>query len=157
VVRPETMRRTFKLGALFRDYDMVLPTTHKEWPYAPILRDNAGKIQSAHETHLEQADKVPFGESNIGMFLLNNQPMCNALNDLHQQYWNETERRYNRPGGELGFPNELINYFAVRNNGVFACAIADGREEQGIKRLVDINVCERFICELTKAESQDSL
>src|SRR4030095_12670950 len=30
VVRPETMRRTFKLGALFRDYAMVLPNTHKE-------------------------------------------------------------------------------------------------------------------------------
>jgi galactokinase/CTP:molybdopterin cytidylyltransferase MocA len=153
VVRPETMRRTLKLAELFSEYDMVLPTTHKEWPYAPVLRDDSGKIQSARETHLEQADKVPFGESNIGMFLLKNRPMFAALTDLHQQYWNETERRYNRPGGELGFPNELVNYFAERNNGVFACAIADSREEQGIKRLADINLCERFICELAKADS----
>jgi hypothetical protein len=102
---------------------------------------------------LEQADKVAFGESNIGMFLLKNKSMCDALNDLHQQYWNETESRYNRPGGELGFPNELINYFAAHNNSVFACAIADSREEQGIKRLSDLDLCERFICELAKADS----
>jgi len=153
VVRPETMQRTVKLGALFRDYSMVLPTTHKEWPYAPILRDDAGKIQSARETHLEQAEKVAFGESNIGMFLLKNKPMCDALTELHQQHWNESESRYNRPEGELGFPNELINYFAGRSNNVFACAIADSREEQGIKRLSDINLCERFICELANADS----
>jgi len=78
--------------------------------------------------------------------------MCDALIDLHQQYWNETESRYNRPEGELGFPNELINYFAGRSS-VFACAIADSREEQGIKRLSDINLCERFINELARADS----
>ena len=42
-----------------------------------------------------------------------------------------------RSSGELGFPNELINYFAQKN-AVFACPIADPREEQGIKELVDL-------------------
>ena len=63
-------------------------------------------------------------------------------------------RRYMRPGGELGFPNELINYFAQKN-AVFACPIADPREEQGIKELEDLARCEQFISELaTKASSK---
>jgi hypothetical protein len=87
------------------------------------------------------------------MFLLKNEAMFEALVELNKKYWNESERRYNRPAGELGFPNELINYFAARDNGVFACPIADSREEQGIKRLTDIDSCERFISELAMVQS----
>ncbi|HAF14880.1 MAG TPA: hypothetical protein DCK99_14540 [Blastocatellia bacterium] len=148
VIRPETMRRTLKLSALFAAYEMVLPTAHMHRPYAPLLRDDRGRVQSARETHLEQADRLHFGESNIGMFILKSEAMFKALIELNQRHWNETERRYERHGGELGFPNELINYFAARENGVFACPIADSREEQGIKTLEDIAHCERFISEL---------
>ena len=148
VIRPETMRRTLKLSALFAAYEMVLPTAHMHRPYAPLLRDDRGRVQSARETHLEQADRLHFGESNIGMFILKSEAMFKALIDLNQRHWNETERRYERHGGELGFPNELINYFAARETGVFACPIADSREEQGIKTLEDIAHCERFISEL---------
>jgi hypothetical protein len=127
---------------------MVLPTAHKELPYAPLLRDERGRVQTARETHLEQADQLAFGETNIGMFVLKSEAMFKALIDLRKRHWDETERRYNRQGGELGFPNELINYFAGLENGVFACPIADSREEQGIKKLEDIARCERFISEL---------
>jgi galactokinase len=150
VIRPETLRRTLNLCALFAAYEMVLPTAHKERPYAPLLRDDSGRVQTARETHLEQANHLPFGESNIGMFLLKSEAMFKALIDLNQRHWNETERRYKRRGGELGFPNELINYFAARKTGVFACPIADSREEQGIKNLEDIAHCERFISELAE-------
>jgi bifunctional N-acetylglucosamine-1-phosphate-uridyltransferase/glucosamine-1-phosphate-acetyltransferase GlmU-like protein len=149
VIRPETMRRTLKLSALFAAYEMVLPTAQKPRPYAPLLRDERGRVQTARETHLEHADHLHFGESNIGMFMLKSEAMFKALNDLKQQYWNETERRYERHSGELGFPNEIINYFAARETGVFACPIADSREEQGIKTLEDIAHCERFISELS--------
>jgi CTP:molybdopterin cytidylyltransferase MocA len=148
VVRPETMRRTLKLAALFADYEMVLPTAHKDRPYAPLLRDDSGRVQTARETHLEQFDNLQFGETNIGMFMLKSQAMFNALIDLKQRHWDEMEQRYKRKGGELGFPNELINYFAPRATGVFASPIADSREEQGIKKLDDIVLCERFISEL---------
>ena len=144
------MRRTLKLAALFAAYEMVLPTAHKDRPYAPLLRDDRGRVQTARETHLEQADHLHFGESNIGMFILKSEAMFKALIDLNQRHWNESERRYQRPGGELGFPNELINYFAARETGVFACPIADSREEQGIKKLEDIAHCERFISELAE-------
>lgn len=148
VIRPETMRRALRLAALFARYEMVLPTAHKHRPYAPLLRDDLGRVQCARETHLEQADQMDFGESNIGMFILKSEAMFKALNELRQLHWNEAKRRYQRPSGELGFPNELINYFATRDTGVFACPIADGREEQGIKNLEDVARCERFISEL---------
>jgi galactokinase/CTP:molybdopterin cytidylyltransferase MocA len=150
VVRPETMRRTLKLAELFATCEMVLPTAYKESPYAPLLRDQHGTVQAARETHLEQAEPMHSGESNIGMFLLKSEAMFEALVDLKQRYWDEKEQRYNRPGGELGFPNELINYFAGREHGVFAAPIADWREEQGIKTLADIPRCERFISELVE-------
>jgi CTP:molybdopterin cytidylyltransferase MocA len=153
VIRPETMRRTLKLAELFATHEMVLPTAHKARPYAPILRDERGKVQTARETHLEQADHVQFGESNIGMFILRSEAMFKALINLKKRHWNETERRYDRYGGELGFPNELINYFATQKTGVLACPIADSREEQGIKKLEDIADCERFIAELSDQES----
>jgi len=148
VIRPETMRRTLRLAALFARYEMVLPTAHKHRPYAPLLRDDLGRVQCARETHLEQADQMDFGESNVGMFILKSEAMFKALNELKQLHWNEAERRYRRPKGELGFPNELINYFAAREPGVFACPIADSREEQGIKNLEDVARCEQFISEL---------
>jgi len=153
VIKPETMVRTLKLSTLFPEYQMVVPTVHKDRPYAPLLRDERGRVESARETHLEQAGQVPFGESNIGMFLLKSEAMFKALVDLNQRYWSETEHRYRRNGGELGFPNELTNYFAARKDGVLACAIADSREEQGIKKLADIALCERYISELAGPQS----
>lgn len=147
VIRPKTIERTLKLATLFDDYEMVLPTVLKALPYAPINRDERGNVVSAQETYLEMIARKPFGESNIGMFLIRSQPMFAALLDMKSLYWDEMRLQYKRPGNELGFPNELINYLATRPNGVFACPIADSREEQGIKRLEDVERCERFISE----------
>jgi hypothetical protein len=74
--------------------------------------------------------------------------MFEALAELRRLHWREGERRYERARGELGFPNEMINYFAERRAGVYALAIADAREEQGIKTLADVARCEQFIREL---------
>jgi galactokinase/CTP:molybdopterin cytidylyltransferase MocA len=150
VIQPNTMRRSLELAALFPAYEIVVPTTYKPRPYAPLLRDERGSVQSARETHLEKSGQLDFGETNIGMFILKSEAMFQALIDLKQHYWNETDQRYERPGGELGLPNGLINYFAARSPGVFACPIADSREEQGIKTLTDVAHCERFISELTE-------
>jgi galactokinase/CTP:molybdopterin cytidylyltransferase MocA len=150
VIQPDTMRLSLKLSALFPDYEIVVPTAYKPRPYAPLLRDERGRVQTARETHLEKAGQLDFGETNIGMFILKSEPMFRALIEIKQHHWNETDQRYERPGGELGFPNELINYFAARTPGVFACPIADSREEQGIKSLEDVAHCERFISELTE-------
>jgi len=153
VVRPETMRRTLKLAALFWLYQMVVPTAHQEQPYAPLTRDELGRVRSARETHLEETEHMGAGESNVGMFLLNSEAMFGALVELNRRYWDETEQRYQRHGGELGFPNELINYFATQETGVLASPIADSREEQGIKKLEDVARCEQFITALAQEKS----
>ena len=74
--------------------------------------------------------------------------MFAALLEMKRAYWREANGRYERPGGELGFPNELITYFSKLQNGVLASPIADWRESQGIKTRDDLARCEQFISEL---------
>jgi galactokinase len=153
VIRPETFRRTVGLAALFGEYAMVLPTAVKESPYAPLARDASGRVTGSRETHLEGAERPAVGETNVGLFLLKSEDMFEALAELRRLHWREGERRYDRASGELGFPNEMINYFAERRAGVYASAIADAREEQGIKTLADVARCEQFIRELGDEDS----
>ena len=153
VIRAETFARTVKLGQLFATFAMVLPTTFIERPYAPIQRNESGDIESAMETHLESAQPVAFGETNIGLFLVKNQSLFEVLLDLRNRYWNESTQRYERSRGELGFPNEVISALAQRKFSVFASPFADPREEQGIKRLEDVARCEQFISELEEEQT----
>ena len=148
VIQKTTYVRTLKLATLFNEYRMILPTTFKQRPYAPITRSPSGDVRSAVETHLERATPIEVGETNIGLFLLHNQSMFDVLLNLKKRYWNEDSRRYDRTSGELGFPNELITAFAQQHNGVFASSFADWREEQGIKQLDNVRRCEQFIREL---------
>jgi len=154
VIRPKTYARTAKLAWLFESYEMVLPTAFVARPYAPLKRNASGAIESAAETHLENAETAEFGETNIGLFLLKNQTMFQVLLELRSRYWDEAAGRYNRSRGELGFPNEVINALASRKFGVFASPFADAREEQGIKRADDLSRCERFLVQLNE-ESLD--
>ena len=150
VIQKATYLRAMKLANLFDSYQMVLPTTFKQRPYAPITRNDSGDVRSAVETHLERAIPIEHGETNIGLFLLRNQAMFEVLLNLRKNLWNEASNEYNRASGELGFPNELINAFAQREDGVFASPFADWREEQGIKQLDDVSRCEQFIRELQR-------
>ena len=153
VIRPLTYRRIAKLVRLFDEFEMVVPTTFRQRPYAPIHRNESGEVQAARETHLENAEPEEFGETNIGMFMLKNQTMFDTLLELKHRFWNESKQCYERSGRELGFPNELINFLSSRKNGVLAFPIADWREEQGIKTLNDVATCEAHISQLEKAAS----
>ena len=155
VIRPQTFARAAKLARLFDSYEMVLPTAFIKNPYAPIARDGSGEIASATETHLEGAETLDFGETNIGMFILKNQTMFQVLGELRNRYWDESTGRYSRARGELGFPNELISALASRKFGVFASPFADAREEQGIKRLDDVSRCEKFLSEMKAEETTE--
>jgi len=155
VIRPKTYARAAKLARLFESYEMVLPTAFVPRPYAPLKRNASGAIESATETHLENAETAEFGETNIGLFLLKNQTMLQVLLELRRRYGDESTGRYNRSRGELGFPNEVINVLASRKFGVFASPFADAREEQGIKRAEDVSRCERFLIQLNEEESLD--
>ena len=153
VITPETVRLAIGLAALFQDYEMVLPTTVMEKPYAPLYRDAGARITAAHETHLEHMHVPEFGETNIGLFLVWTRTMLAELGRLRREFWRESESCYARPRGELGFPNELIRALAGRAGGVMACPIADWREEKGIKSKADLARCERYIRELASSET----
>ena len=148
VIRAQTIRRSLTLAGMFPDYEMVLPTALTRQPYAPLRRDHRGQVRAAEETHLEKARARRFGETNLGLFILKSEVMFEALLEMKRNYWREAEGRYERPGGELGFPNELITHLAKLQNGVLASPIADWREAQGIKTVSDISRCEQFIAEL---------
>ena len=75
-----------------------------------------------------------------------------ALRGETVTFWLEAEQCCARPGGELGFPNELIRMFAPRPGGVLACPLADWREQQGIKERSDITLCERYLRELSQTQ-----
>ncbi len=152
VLRQETVSLSLKLAELFPEYAMILPTALMPSPYAPVLRDAGGQVCSAGETHLERARTPDLGESNVGLFLLWNETMFRELAALRQSTWNDTKGRYERPGGELGFPNELIRRLAGHPGGVLAAPIADRREEKGIKTLSDVALCEQYARELADLE-----
>jgi galactokinase len=156
VIRAQTFERTGKLATLFSHYEMVLPTTFRERPYAPLQRTEQGEVRSASETHLEGAPSIDFGETNIGLFLLKNKTMFEVLQALRRSHWCASTGSYNRNRGELGFPNEVINLLALREFGVFASPIADWREEQGIKKLQDVETCKRFIFQLEQESAPNS-
>jgi N-acetylgalactosamine kinase len=148
VILAQTIRRSLILAGMFPDYEMVLPTALTRLPYAPVRRDHRGQVCAAEETHLEKARAHRFGETNLGLFILKSEVMFEALLELKRKYWREADGRYERPGGELGFPNELITHLAKLQSGVLASPIADWREAQGIKTVSDISRCEQFISEL---------
>ena len=148
VILAQTIRRSLTLAGMFTDYEMVLPTALTRLPYAPLRRDHRGQVRAAEETHLEKARAHRFGETNLGLFILKSEVMFEALLEMKRKYWREADGRYERPGGELGFPNELITHLAKLQNGVLASPIADWREAQGIKTESDISRCEQFISEL---------
>ncbi len=152
VIRAATVRRILTVATIFPEYEMVLPTVAVDRPYAPLLRDHNGRVTASRESHLEHAPNSGFAETNIGVFVLWSETMFRVLSDLGRALWQETERCYDRPGGELGFPNELITWLAAEPGGVLASPIADPRELQGIKTLEDIALCEAYLRELSESK-----
>jgi galactokinase/CTP:molybdopterin cytidylyltransferase MocA len=152
VLRTSTVRRTLRIAAIFPDYDMVVPTVAVENPYAPLMRDHLGHVTVSRESHIERAPNPGFAETNVGLFVLWSETMFRVLSDLRLALWQEPEHCYDRPSGELGFPNEVITRLAGEPGGVLASPIADPREVQGIKTLSDIALCEAYIDELTELQ-----
>jgi bifunctional N-acetylglucosamine-1-phosphate-uridyltransferase/glucosamine-1-phosphate-acetyltransferase GlmU-like protein len=148
VLLASTVRRTLALAELFPEYAIVLPTAVMDTPYAPLLRDNVGRVLGSRETRMGHEVPDSRGESNVGIFAVRAPEMVRALEELHQEHWLEPEQRYDGARGELGFPNEIIPHLARKSTGVLALPIADWREEKGLKVREDIAVCERYLSEL---------
>lgn len=148
VILGRTYEYLQKMHSVFKDSLMTLPTTVKKNPYAPLVRDAQGRIVDSVETHLEGAQKIEFGEENVGLFMLRREVLVENLNELHEKYYNG--ENYDRIKGELGFPNEMIRKIGKKGL-VVSIPICDFREQKGIKVLDDVKIVERYIEELNSS------
>jgi len=121
---------------------MSFPTAVTEHPYAPIDRDASGHVVASSETYLEGARVRAVGETNIGMFLLDAKRMLEILSAIHAEAWDPVAKRYARPKGELGFPNEMVRALSRRGTPAVALPLAEPFEPLGIRTMQDAKEAE---------------
>jgi bifunctional UDP-N-acetylglucosamine pyrophosphorylase/glucosamine-1-phosphate N-acetyltransferase len=111
----------------------TLATVIMDDPYAPLLRDEAGRVTGSVETHLEGADIPRRGETNIGAYWVSRAALDQVLRNLHSQLYDSDGNRYATGSGELGFPNEMVPACLAAGLGVDGVPIATEVEMMGIK------------------------
>ena len=120
----------------------TLPTTFTAHPYAPLSRDDDGKVTDSLETHLEGVRKPEFGEANVGGYWVDVKALDEVLVPLRNRKWDSRVGRYDTPSGELGFPNEMVRGCLSSGHRVDGIPCAGPEEMIGLKRLEDIAVIE---------------
>lgn len=124
----------------------------RKTPYAPLVRDKNGHVQEIWESHLEEKEVPSKGEDNIGAFIVRSRDLFAALEQAHKRLFDEVAGAYRAPG-ELGFPNEMVRTLAKEQGKlVLGLALADTREQHGIKEKPDLNVLGRYIKEIATSE-----
>ena len=115
------------------DLGFTLATVIMDHPYAPLIRDDGGRVVSSVRTHLEGARDAKAGrDQHWG--LLGDSESASVLSQLHESLYSEEEMRYNTPrSGELGYPNEMVRGCLAAGIGVDGVPIADEIEMMGIK------------------------
>lgn len=146
-IRPESVRKAVMIHQAVGSSAMTFPTTKREHPYAPLIRDDNNRVIDSRETHLEDADPVDYGEDNIGVFCLKSNDLLDGLDLAHTRASDPITGEYKTPKGELGFPNQMVRTLASQGKMVLGLAMADPREAKGIKVADDIAVLEGYLCE----------
>ena len=123
----------------------TLPTTLRKDPYAPLIRDDRGKVVGSIETHLDGADMPRFGETNVGGYWSSKRALETVLGELHSNLYDKESKQYNTTSGELGFPNEMTKGCLTAGLGVEAIAIADPEEVVGLKTPGHIGEIEQWL------------
>jgi CTP:molybdopterin cytidylyltransferase MocA len=123
----------------------TLPTTLRENPYAPLLRDANGVVIGSIETHLDGVEMPAFGETNVGGYWVSRVALEKVLSNLHAKLFDEENNVYKTNSGELGFPNEMTKGCLEMKLGVEGIAIADPEEVVGLKTPEHIGEIERWL------------
>ncbi len=122
--------------------DFTLPTTWRVEPYAPLMRDQDGRVAGSVETHLDDSETPEFGETNIGGYWASRVALESVLRGLHADLYDEQVGGYRTISGELGYPNEMVRGCLAAGLKVDGLPCADPEEVVGIKtptHLEDIN------------------
>ena len=132
LVRTDTIEGSLNVH-LDQKLGFTLATVIMDNPYAPLLRDSAGKVCGSVETHLEGAEMPARGETNIGAYWVSRSALDVVLCGLHEELYDVEGGRYATNSGELGFPNEMVRGCLSANIGVDGVPIATEIEMMGIK------------------------
>jgi len=151
-IRPQTVWKSIMIHQAVGNSAMTLPTTKREKPYAPLIRDSNNRVIDSLETHLESANTVDYGEDNIGVFCLTNNDLFYGLDLAHTKALDPITGEYKTPKGELGFPNQMVRTLASQGKIVLGLAMADPREAKGIKVAADIAVLEGYLRDFDRGE-----
>ncbi|MCG2690316.1 NTP transferase domain-containing protein, partial [Candidatus Parcubacteria bacterium] len=144
LVKKETIKKTILLHRALGS-SMSFPTTKKKNPYAPLLRDKEGWVKDSQETHLEEAQKIKFGEDNVGFFLLEAKALSLALKKIHEEIFDFKKNEYKTPKGEFGFPNLMVRKLCAQGKNVFAFCLANNFESKGINEKKDLKIMEKYL------------
>jgi bifunctional N-acetylglucosamine-1-phosphate-uridyltransferase/glucosamine-1-phosphate-acetyltransferase GlmU-like protein len=132
LVRTETVEGSLDFH-LNQSLGFTLATVIMDHPYAPLLRDEQGRVCGSVETHLD-GDDVPIrGETNIGAYWASKVALADVLKGLHESLYRHEHVRYETNSGELGFPNEMVKGCLEAGIGVDGAPIATEIEMMGIK------------------------
>ena len=141
LIRAVTVRSSLN-HHLSNGLDFTLPTTWRADPYAPLLRDDDGRVTDSVETHLDDTEAPVFGETNVGGYWASRRALESVLRGLHADLHDEQVGNYRTTSGELGYPNEMVRGCLAAGLGVDGVPCADPEEVVGIKtpaHLEDIN------------------
>ncbi len=132
LIRNETVEESLKIHQN-GEFDFTLATVVMDDPYAPLIRDDLGRVIGSLETHLDGADMPKRGETNVGAYWASRNALEEILVKLHQELYVENEKKYNTKSGELGYPNEMVRGCLEVGFGVEGALIATKVEMLGIK------------------------
>lgn len=149
VIKPETLFKSILIHQAIGSVSMTLPTTARERPYASLVRAADGRVVDSLETNLEGDATPKYGEDNIGAFIVRREDLFDTLHIAHISLFDVDRNEYSEPG-ELGFPNNVVRTLAERECLVLALAMADPREQQGIKLKKHMALTGRFRTELVE-------
>ena len=132
LVRTETIEGSLDVH-LEQGLGFTLATVVMDNPYAPLVRGEDGSVTGSVETHLEGAEMLDRGETNIGAYWASRAALDVVLCGLHEDLFRVDLGQYATTSGELGFPNEMVRGCLAAGLRVDGVPIADEIEMLGIK------------------------
>ena len=114
-------------------------------PYAPLIRDDYGKVVDSVESHLEGAEAPQYGETNIGAYWASLTALNEVLKPLHESLFDVKANKYLTNSGELGYPNEMVRACLKQGLEVDGVPIATEIEMMGIKTLETLEAIREIV------------
>lgn len=173
VVTRQSLLKSIIIHQALKDAAMTVPSTVKHkladsqgrGLYAPLIRDADGMVVDGWQSHLEKRPVPELGEDDIGVYIVKGGELFPTIDLARYLLINPHTGRYTNPGvwhplhgnryhapGEFGFPNEVTRTLTQRRGKlVVGLAMADPREQFGLKNAGDIEIVARFIRELSTA------